>query len=121
MLPRGGAVLHLGPDLRPFTLSMFHQLRCLDIVREVIVDFFADNRTDAAYTRPALAAHCMDYLRQTAMCRADLTLESLWSNTSSKVTVSEITHTCKDWTAAYEAAEQNYEAYIGNLGRSSQM
>ena len=121
MLPRGGAVLHLGPDLRPFTLSMFHQLRCLDIVREVIVDFFADNRTDAAYTRPALAAHCMDYLRQTAMCRADLTLESLWSNTSSKVTVSEITHTCKDWMAAYEAAEQNYEAYIGNLGRSSQM
>ena len=29
-LPRGGAVVHLGPDARPFTVSMFHQLHCLD-------------------------------------------------------------------------------------------
>ena len=114
-LPRGGAVVHLGPDARPFTVSMFHQLRCLDILRELLVDLYWDESPGAQVARPELAAHCMNYLRQTVMCRADMRLEHVRSENDSKVTVSEVTHVCKDWTAVYDAAESNYGEFLARL------
>ena len=113
-LPRRGALLHLGPKWHTFTLSMFHQLRCLDILREIITQFHVDDQTNTTYSQPGMASHCMNYLRQTVLCRADLTLESLWSDTSSKVTVSDVTHACKDWTVVYKAAEENYAEYVAH-------
>ncbi|KAL7279768.1 hypothetical protein ACG7TL_006175 [Trametes sanguinea] len=112
-LPSGGAILHLGPHFRPFTLSMFHQLRCLDIIRDTIVDFYMDTSPDAKIKRPDLAQHCMNYLRQTVMCRADLRLEHVRASSGTGLTVPDVTHTtCQDWTAVYEAAEQNWEEYL---------
>ncbi|KAI0367963.1 hypothetical protein BV20DRAFT_969795 [Pilatotrama ljubarskyi] len=113
-LPSGGTLLHLGPHFRPFTLSMFHQLRCLDIIRDIIVDFYMDTSPDAQFKRPDLAQHCMNYLRQTVMCRADLRLEHVRASSGSGLTVPDVTHTCADWTAVYEAAEQNYQEYLAH-------
>ncbi|KAI0649024.1 hypothetical protein C8Q79DRAFT_487858 [Trametes meyenii] len=112
-LPRGGTILHLGPDLRPFTLSMFHQLRCLNIVREAIVEIPHDSSLEPKDFR--LLQHCMDYLRQAVMCRADQRLESVRAIVGGRVTVSDITHSCRDWTAVYEAAEVNYAQLLGNV------
>ena len=111
-LPSGGAVIHLGPDGRPFTVSMFHQLRCLDIIRDVIVDFYLDTSPDAKPKKPKLVQHCMNYLRQTVMCRGDLHLETVRAPSGPQVTVSAVTHSCKDWTVVYEAAEKNYREFL---------
>lgn len=111
-LPKGGTVLRLGPDHRAFTLSMFHQLRCLNIVRDTLVTLYHDRSTDVGHKRMRMAEHCMNYLRQTVICRADLRLESVRASSGPQVTVSDITHTCKDWTAVYRAAEDNYESYL---------
>lgn len=113
-LPSGGALLYLGPDLRPFTLGMFHQLRCLNIIREVIVDFYADDSPEAQIKKPVLARHCMNYLKQTVLCRADMRLESVRAPKGHQMTVSDITHTCRDWTPLYKAAERNYEEFISS-------
>ncbi len=115
-LPSGGALLYLGPEHRPFTLSIFHQLRCLDIIRETIVDFYLDTSPNATYKRPELVRHCMNYLRQAVLCRADLRLEHVRAPSGPKITVSEVTHTCRDWTAVYAAAEKNYAEYLSRVG-----
>ncbi|OJT06640.1 hypothetical protein TRAPUB_2498 [Trametes pubescens] len=115
-LPSGGAVLRLGPDRRPFTLSMFHQLRCLNILRDTLVTLYHDRSAGMGPGRTRLAEHCMNYLRQTVICRADLRLESVRAASGPQVTVSDITHTCKDWTAVYGAAEDNYERYLVAVG-----
>ncbi|KAI0815993.1 hypothetical protein BC628DRAFT_31511 [Trametes gibbosa] len=114
-LPRGGAVLHLGPKRSPFTLSLFHQLRCLNIVRDVVVQVHQDPISAATRRSSRLVEHCMNYLRQTVVCRGDLRLETVRAYPSTKVTVSDVTHTCKDWSAVYKAAEDNYDDYVGNV------
>ncbi|KAL1949587.1 hypothetical protein VTO73DRAFT_8468 [Trametes versicolor] len=115
-LPKGGAVLRLGPDHRPFTLSTFHQLRCLNIIRDTLIMLYRDQSADVGPRRVRLAEHCMNYLRQTVSCRADLRLENVRASVGAQVTVSDITHTCKDWTAVYRAAEDNYEHYLATVG-----
>ncbi|KAI0667429.1 hypothetical protein C8Q78DRAFT_982211, partial [Trametes maxima] len=111
ILPSGGALLYLGPQFRPFTLSIFHQLRCLDIIRETIVDLYTSWEPHPPVKRPQLVQHCMGYLRQTALCRADTRLESVRAASGPGLTAPDVTHTCRDWKAVYEAAERNYRAY----------
>ncbi|KAK7688218.1 hypothetical protein QCA50_008588 [Cerrena zonata] len=90
---------------------MFHQLRCLNIVREVIVDFYADESPDAKVNKPTLVRHCMSYLRQTVLCRADMKMETVRAPKGHQMTVSDVTHTCRDWTMVYEAAERDHQLY----------
>ncbi|KAM5531781.1 hypothetical protein V8D89_014551 [Ganoderma adspersum] len=114
-LPSGGQVLYLGNDFHPFTLLMFHQLWCLDIVRDILVKFHFDTSPNATYKHPELAEHCMNYLRQTVMCRADVHLEHVRASGGPQVVVSDITHSCKDWSAVYREAEDNYQTYLAKI------
>ena len=91
---------------------MFRQLRCLDIIRDVIVDFYLDTSPGAKPKKPKLVQHCMNYLRQTVMCRGHLHLETVRAPSGPQVTVSAVTHSCKDWTVVYEAAEKNYREFL---------
>ncbi|KAK0201391.1 hypothetical protein DFS33DRAFT_1276289 [Desarmillaria ectypa] len=59
LLPPGGGIVHLGPNQRPFSISMFHQLRCLNIVRGELMD--SQKVVDSQ-----LLQHC--YLRQMILC-----------------------------------------------------
>ncbi|KZT01794.1 uncharacterized protein LAESUDRAFT_663177 [Laetiporus sulphureus 93-53] len=111
-LPSGGAIVHLGPDHRPFTVSILHQLRCLDIIRASLVDLYADDAPDATFGNAALAKHCMHYLRQMVLCRADTRLESVRAPKGKGLTVWEVTHECLDWTAVFDAAEENWRLYM---------
>lgn len=108
-LPVGGAAIHLGPDCQPFTVSVFHQLRCLNIVREAITAIRDGSSTDVP--RPDLVNHCMNYLRQMVLCRTDTSLESLRTINGLGVTVWDITHKCRDWETVYREAERNHIEY----------
>lgn len=111
LLPSNG-VLHLG-DHGEFSISMFHQLRCLNIIRSSLVS----HRSHSTEEREMkLARHCMNYLRQMILCRSQLHLESVRDHVGPRITVSETTHTCKDWTAVYEAAEANVREYTRKKG-----
>ena len=112
-LPRGGAVVHLGPDCRPFTVSMFHQLRCLNIVRAAIIKSHDGDPLDLQ--RRKLVDHCMNYLRQMILCRMDTTLEPLRAIHTRGVAVWDITHVCKDWSMVYKEAERNYNEFLSSL------
>ncbi|KAF5360892.1 hypothetical protein D9756_004516 [Leucocoprinus leucothites] len=114
-LPSGGSLLHLGPTYRPFTLGMFHEIRCLNIIRKTLADYYADESEDAQIRSPQLAHHCMNFIRQMVLCRANLRLEPVRAAKGNHVTAWEVTHTCQDWTAVYSAAERNYQDYLTHI------
>jgi hypothetical protein len=115
-LPSGGATIHLGPDQRVFTVSLFHQMRCLNIIRESLAEVYADLSSKPAISHEALTRHCMNYLRQMILCRADTRLEPVRSNIGRGIAMSEVTHTCLDWSVVYEAAEANRRDYLASRG-----
>jgi hypothetical protein len=113
-LPAGDGLLRLGPSGRVFTLGLFHELRCLDTIRFALDDIFShpERATPDEDSQPPLVKHCMDYLRQMVLCHADLTLlniKSVLGQAHSQT--SDITHTCKDFSAVFAAAEENYNMY----------
>jgi hypothetical protein len=68
LLPAHGHLVNI--DGKSYTVAMFHQLKCLDIVRH---DYAAKKGpTD-------LSRHCLNYLRQTLLCHSDTRLESIRS------------------------------------------
>lgn len=72
LLPSGGHQVHIddGDHAGPYTVALFHQLRCLDIISQ-------GYRTQ---TYPGeLERHCLNYLRQSILCIADNRLESVRS------------------------------------------
>jgi hypothetical protein len=99
--PHDGAI-RLGPDARPFGLSMFHELACVDTLRDALV---SDDTDMKPFERPNVD-HCMNYLRQAALCRGDLTLQNL-RRVDNHVTDWFTTYECKDWSAVYDAIARN--------------
>ncbi|KAI0043398.1 hypothetical protein FA95DRAFT_1498722 [Auriscalpium vulgare] len=85
----------LGPSQQPYLLSMIHQMHCLDIIRVG----FLTNRTGAAHH----VEHCLRYLRQIVLCKADTTLEETvmkeidGRNETGGSGVGMV-HRCRDWT-----------------------
>lgn len=115
-LPSGGGFLYLGENLEQFSISTFHQLRCLDIVRQGLVKFRNEGRRR---TPDDLVHHCMNYLRQMILCRSDMRLEH-GRHLSRGIAVSDVTHsTCKDWGPVFKAAEDNYRNYVQKLSRKN--
>ncbi|EMD39077.1 hypothetical protein CERSUDRAFT_63990 [Gelatoporia subvermispora B] len=120
-LPKGGAILCLGPNQRLFTLSMFHQLRCLGILRAALADIYVDEFPTVEGPKLELAQHCMNYLRQMILCHSDVTLEYARTMHGSQITTWETVHTCRDWTLVYEAAEKNYGEHLEVMASRSSM
>ena len=111
-LPSGGALIHLGTHGEAFTVAMFHQIRCLAILGEILEDFYSNSDPQAKFSRPRLAKHCMNYLRQMVLCNADLQLESVRAAKGNELTDWQVTHSCKDWSTVFRAAEENYARWI---------
>jgi len=106
-LPLGSGMIHLGPERRPFSISLFHQLRCLDILRREI--HARTKAGDKASQASELSSHCMNYLRQMILCRADTRLEPGRHHYGPHITGWTITGTCNDYEAVFSAANRNYE------------
>ncbi|EAU82125.1 hypothetical protein CC1G_09584 [Coprinopsis cinerea okayama7 len=104
--PKGGGFINLGPNNRLFLVSMFHQVHCLRFF-----NWAFDPKFEGLYKLFASKghnAHCLNYLRQRALCSADLTLEK-GDFVERNFTVDRVgaTHTCKDWGTVYRIMEEN--------------
>jgi hypothetical protein len=101
-LAPGNGLVYLGEQPgRPFSISMFHQLRCLNILREDIV---------GAESNAALSRHCLNYLRQMIMCRGDAQLENILlasKKTSQPFFVRPGSYVCNDWNFVLEEVKKN--------------
>ncbi|KLO16599.1 hypothetical protein SCHPADRAFT_822981, partial [Schizopora paradoxa] len=95
--------------IRPYTVTLFHQLKCLDILRR---QFNLLIKESASQMRP-LARHCMSYLRQIILCRPNIWLESTRGSRATGSRAYDIV--CQDWTRVYEEAEANRKAYNDHL------
>lgn len=78
----------------PYSIAMFHQLRCLDLIRRD----FRKTKNTGVMSRSPHARSCLNYLRTASLCHADTHLESFTEEDNT-----EFTHwyVCRDWTAAY--------------------
>ncbi|TFK71058.1 hypothetical protein BDN72DRAFT_741059, partial [Pluteus cervinus] len=96
-------IIHLGEgdNRQPYSIAMFHQLRCLNIIRKNMAEINASNRTsEISY----LTRHCMNYFRQIILCDADIHLEPCLGT---KANVHPDVRACRDWTVVYEELEKN--------------
>lgn len=82
-------------------VDAFHQLHCLERIRQVAIgrSFLDELTTDVPleetyFVRHTL--HCIDYLRQTLLCQADLTLVPPSSDLNFETAPPRM---CRDWHA----------------------
>ncbi|KAJ7097075.1 hypothetical protein B0H15DRAFT_902421 [Mycena belliarum] len=99
LVPTGGHVVHV--EGRPYTVALFHQMRCLDIIRQQCVGHTQDISP--------LTRHCLLYLRQTIICQSNPRLESVRNTVGSANRRYDAV--CRDWTVVYGEAERNQHEY----------
>jgi len=88
---------------QPYMLSMFHQLRCLDVLR-------AQYRVPLEERDMERARHCMNYIRQMVLCRGDMHLETFLADFWTPENVDRRgTYRCRDFRAVYDAVERNQQ------------
>ena len=102
-LALNGGILHLGPQRQPYSVSLFHQLRCLDIIRRDVVLSLPPEDSK-------LARHCLNYMRQMVLCRADLAVDPVLGR-GVDARVRPDTNQCVDWRRVYEELEKNQQEY----------
>ncbi|TFK42236.1 hypothetical protein BDQ12DRAFT_677852 [Crucibulum laeve] len=103
----GDGIVYLGPYKQPYTVSMFHQLKCLDIMRAETVR----DRDGEESTPSPLGRHCLNYIRQMVTCRGDWELESFqFASHKNPINLHGI-YECKDWGAVYSEAKENQKLY----------
>ncbi|KAG6004626.1 hypothetical protein E4U21_000902 [Claviceps maximensis] len=86
-------------------VSVYHQLHCLYRTRTGYFKAVAGNISDDDLGH---LSHCWDYLRQSIMCSADTTLEWMGSTPDQDGTTGwGYQHTCKDWSALFNWAQEN--------------
>jgi hypothetical protein len=78
-------------------------MKCLNFLRE---QYISETTTILPFTK-----HCLDYLRQTILCRPNLRIESA-KNIQGTATRTYDT-ACNDWTRVYEEAEKNQASFVG--------
>ncbi|EIM80335.1 uncharacterized protein STEHIDRAFT_37338, partial [Stereum hirsutum FP-91666 SS1] len=91
----GGGIIRLGKLSRPFSLSMEHELHCINTIAAEIAK--------AHKSRWEHVQHCLNYIRQVALCRLDLTLEpGDFSQRNFTTERTGVEHTCTDWITLYD-------------------
>ena len=102
LAPNNGT-LYLGPQRQPFSISLFHQLRCLDIIRRNIVEALPQEESK-------LTRHCLNYMRQMVLCRTDLAVDPVLGR-ELEAEVRAETNQCVDWRRVYQKVEENQRDY----------
>ena len=98
LLPSEVRLVRLGPNYRPFAVSMLHTLHCLDRLRQSLL------------TKPTSSVgrfhveHCANYIRESILCAADMQLEPESDPFVPRV--------CRDWTAVYAEVLRNHDGFI---------
>ncbi|PIL34471.1 hypothetical protein GSI_03248 [Ganoderma sinense ZZ0214-1] len=110
LFPEGG-IIHLGPTRTPYTVSMMHQLRCLDVIRDQLNR--PKSERDAEPTR-----HCLNYVRQMATCRGDLQFDPIQYPHKVNALHPHAVRRCRDWRAVYDAVWKNQQEHRDWLKKS---
>jgi hypothetical protein len=110
--PNGGDVFLPDPSSSNstlYTVSLWHQLQCLNHIRTVLVQGDNDpNNTDTS--------HCFHYLRQSFLCAGDLTLEEGGGSMVGPVAPeANATHTCRDWTRVYDWTVEQQKGWTSEM------
>jgi hypothetical protein len=95
----------LGADNRTFAVSLYHQEHCLLYFHAQLTgtDRDDDADSDSSSSRFAHHQHCLNYLRQQALCHPDLTLEpGDFATRDFDVDRVGQTHVCRDFDAAWD-------------------
>ncbi|KAI0041963.1 hypothetical protein FA95DRAFT_1682863 [Auriscalpium vulgare] len=106
LVPHDG-VVRVGPAHEPATVAMLHELRCIDVVRAALA-------VDGAQRDWAPTHHCMNYLRQTVVCRGDTFLEPYQYASKIDPVDGHPIRRCWDWNAVYDAVYKNQREWVGN-------
>ena len=96
-------ILYLGSLRQPFSISLFHQLRCLDIIRRDVAETLPQEES-------RLSRHCLNYMRQMVLCRTDLAVDPVMGR-ELEAEVRAETNQCVDWRRVYQKLEENQRAY----------
>ncbi|KAI0300033.1 hypothetical protein B0F90DRAFT_573611 [Multifurca ochricompacta] len=104
LLTPNDGILHLGPHQQPYSISLFHQLRCLDILRRDIIGTLPQEETK-------LSRHCLNYMRQMVLCRTDLAVDPVLGR-ELEAEVRADTNQCVDWRHVYQELERNQQRII---------
>lgn len=122
VFPRGGGWVNLGPETRPFSVSMFHQLHCLNGIRHAISQSSAAacNNTTVDPKIRGHTNHCFNFLRQALLCKADTTLEPTTIVDLPKgahgaaASGNGVLHRCVDYRSVYRFLERNHDEHTAS-------
>ncbi|KAK1993874.1 hypothetical protein LX36DRAFT_585434, partial [Colletotrichum falcatum] len=91
------------------TLDVFHQIHCLNVIREQVYrEFYPDKHSKEKQLEHV--DHCIDMIRQVLMCHGDLSVQTYtwiddyrwpWPNF-------QIEHMCRKWDLVMDWAEHHY-------------
>jgi len=103
----GNGMIYLGEQCRPFSISMFHQIRCLNTLRKALVRVHSRNSSSIRQDTEDwdLTRHCMNYLRQMVFCRSRSYLDPVLGYPQPNAHPD--TDQCRDWSAVYEEVRLN--------------
>jgi hypothetical protein len=120
LFPSSNGTLFLGPSFRPYTPALFHHLHCLDVMRGALAEEYvrAEKGLPPKDRQEAETEHCANYVRQSVLCASDLTVENVKATSGLSVTDTDGTHVCRDWSAVYDAAEENWKEYQAHLAKT---
>lgn len=112
-----GGFIRLGPDMRVFSIAMFHQLHCVSRLQQGL------KHNDGSSGQHHHIQHCLNYLRQLFLCSADTTLEPgnmmQFAENDDKDSTTFIRE-CRDWSAIYDFSDRNIVEFrqfrASNLG-----
>ena len=108
LVPSDG-LIHLGDNKQPYMVSMMHQLRCLDILRQQVL-----LHPEARVTPKGLTRHCLNYMRQMVTCRMDLQLEPFQYASHQDPIDLTGEWECNDWEAVYRMVIENQHLYVAS-------
>ncbi|VDC03528.1 unnamed protein product [Peniophora sp. CBMAI 1063] len=103
LLPPDGGCVRFGPVGATYMPSMFHQLACLDLLRQSYVA----RESALAGGSPVRVTSCLNYIRQTVYCRRDVRLEPVVDPDGSHAVQPWGPKSCKDWRRVYEEQERS--------------
>jgi hypothetical protein len=105
-------------DDRPYAVSMYHQLHCLNFLR-----YDLTQSKKGVQPTPAVvghANHCYNYIRMGVLCGADRTLEPRiveeLTCENPKPASPGVPHVCRDWTQIHGFVGDNYRTNAEWLG-----
>ncbi|ELR10150.1 hypothetical protein VC83_00726 [Pseudogymnoascus destructans] len=88
-----------------YSISMFHQIHCLSILKDA---FGRDRDVSEHQAAESNLGHCFDYLRQAIMCTGDTTLETALVNADDVISGFDgwgVLHECRSYEAIFDFAE----------------